>query len=82
MDCSLPGSSVHGTLQARILDWVAIPPPGDLLDTGIEPTSPAAPVLAGGFFTDEFTWKAWVTLGKTASFLREVTRISSKTDCQ
>ena len=25
MDCSPPGSSVHGLLQARILDWVAIP---------------------------------------------------------
>ena len=25
MDCSLPGSSVLGILQARILDWVAIP---------------------------------------------------------
>ena len=25
MDCSLPGSSVHGVLQARILEWVAIP---------------------------------------------------------
>ena len=25
MDCSPPGSSVHGTLQARILKWVAIP---------------------------------------------------------
>ena len=25
MDCSLPGSSVHGFLQARILEWVAIP---------------------------------------------------------
>ena len=25
MDCSPPGSSVHGTLQARILEWVAIP---------------------------------------------------------
>ena len=24
MDCSLPGSSVHGILQARILAWVAI----------------------------------------------------------
>ena len=24
MDCSLPGSSVHGILQARILEWVAI----------------------------------------------------------
>ena len=25
MDCSQPGSSVHGILQARILEWVAIP---------------------------------------------------------
>ena len=24
MNCSLPGSSVHGILQARILEWVAI----------------------------------------------------------
>ena len=24
MDCNLPGSSVHGVLQARILEWVAI----------------------------------------------------------
>ena len=25
VDCSLPGSSVHGILQTRILEWVAIP---------------------------------------------------------
>ena len=25
VDCSPPGSSVHGTLQARILEWVAMP---------------------------------------------------------
>ena len=25
MDSSLPGSSVHGILQARILEWIAIP---------------------------------------------------------
>ena len=25
IDCSLPGSSLHGTLQVRILEWVAIP---------------------------------------------------------
>ena len=24
MDCSLPGSSVHGIFQARVLEWVAI----------------------------------------------------------
>ena len=25
MDCNLPGSSIHGILQARILEWVAMP---------------------------------------------------------
>ena len=29
------------------------PPPGDLPDPGIEPTSPASPALAGGLFTSE-----------------------------
>ena len=24
MDCSLPGSSIHGICQARVLEWVAI----------------------------------------------------------
>ena len=32
MDCSLPGSSVHGIFQARILEWVAISYLGDLPD--------------------------------------------------
>ena len=27
MDCGLPGSSVYGILQARILEWIAIPFP-------------------------------------------------------
>ena len=48
MDRSPPGSSVPGILQARALERVAIPLPGDLLDPGIKPTSLA---LAGGFFT-------------------------------
>ena len=30
MDCRPPGSSVHGILQARILEWVVIPSAGDL----------------------------------------------------
>ena len=40
MDCSPPGSSVHGILQARILEWFAFPSPGDLPDPGIELRSP------------------------------------------
>ena len=37
MDCSPPGPSVHGILQARILEWVANPSPGYLPDPGIKP---------------------------------------------
>ena len=40
MDCNLPGSSVYGILQARILKWVAIPFSGDHLNPRIEPRSP------------------------------------------
>ena len=50
MDCSPLGSSVHGILQARILEWVAIPSPQDLPDPGIKTKSPA---LAGTFFATE-----------------------------
>ena len=41
MDFSPPGSSVHGILQARLLEWVAIPFSSDLGNPGIEPGSPA-----------------------------------------
>ena len=30
---------------------LSLPPPGDLPDPGIKPTSPASPALAGGFLT-------------------------------
>ena len=60
-DCSPPGSSDHGTSQARILEWVAISFSGwegvvvwSLPDPGIEPISPA---LASGFFTASATWE-------------------------
>ena len=41
MDNSPPGSSAHGIFQARILEWVAIPSPGDLPDRGNGLGSPA-----------------------------------------
>ena len=39
MDHSLPGSSVHGVLQARIWSGLSCPPLGDLPNSGIEPAS-------------------------------------------
>ena len=53
MDYSSPGSSVLGIFQARTLEWVAFPPPGDLPLPGIEPTSLVSPVLQADSFTGE-----------------------------
>ena len=48
---SLPGSSVHGLYQARILEWVAISFSRASSQPRVEPTSLACPALAGGSFT-------------------------------
>ena len=68
MDCSPPGSSVHGIFSARILEQVAI-----YSSRGIFPTQgsnlrpPAAPVLAGGFFTTEQPGKPRGVMSKPKS---------------
>ena len=46
MDCSLPDSSVPGILQARILEWVAIPFCRGSPNPGIKPWSPALQAVA------------------------------------
>ena len=57
MDCSPPGSSVRGILQARTLEWIACPPPGDP-NLGIKPAaSLMSPAKAGGLFTSSATWE-------------------------
>ena len=58
LDSSPPGFSVYGILQARILEWVACPPPGALPNPGIKPISLMSPKLAGRFFTTSTTWEA------------------------
>ena len=47
------GSSVHGIIQASVLQWVPFLLPGDLLDPGVEPLFPASPALEVRFFTTE-----------------------------
>ena len=42
MDCSPPGSSVHGIFQVRILEWVAVPFSRESSDQGIKPRSLAS----------------------------------------
>ena len=51
MDYSLPGSSVHGVFQARILEWVVVPFSRGSFLSRDQPVSPAFPALAGRFFS-------------------------------
>ena len=55
VDYSLPGSSIHGIPQAGILEWVAIPLPGDFPDPEIEPVSLMSPALTSGFLITSTT---------------------------
>ena len=58
MDCSLPGSSVHGICQVRILEWVVVPFSRDFANPRIKPTSSE---LAGGFFTTELLGRPMIS---------------------
>ena len=62
-DFSPPGSFVHGILQARILEWVALPPPEDLPYPAIELEFLVALALAGGFSATEPPGKPLQRLG-------------------
>ena len=62
VDLSPPGSSVHGILQARILEWVAVPSSRESL---------MSPALAGRFFTPSATWEAHVSFVYTYIFTHE-----------
>ena len=64
---SLPVSSVHGVLQARILEWVAPPSPGRWFSWGRDRTHVSC--VAGRFFT------VWTT--KKAPHYLKVTTVSS-----
>ena len=68
MDCSPPGTSVHGALQARTLEWVAIP----FSRESSQPRDQTwVSCIAGGFFT------IWVTR-EAQSFYKQKTEVRSK----
>ena len=72
IDCSPPGSSVHGISQASILEWVAVP--SSRGSSGIEPTSPAIGRWIFFFFFNHWIiWEASYIL----HFLKESLRIPS-----
>ena len=59
MDCSPPGSSVHGIFEAGILEWIAIFfLQGNLSDPGIEHISHMSPAVEGRFFPTSATREA------------------------
>ena len=59
MDCSPPVFSIHGILQAGILDWVS-PPPRVFLTQGSKPHLLCLPALKSRFFTSSAIWEALI----------------------
>ena len=63
LDSSPPSSSVHGILQARILEWVAMPCSRGSSQLGDQTCVLLSPALAGRFFTTSTAWEAQVCFG-------------------
>ena len=57
-DCSPPGSSVHGMLQARILEWVAMPSSRGASRPRDKLMSLMSPALQADSFPLKATWEA------------------------
>ena len=58
MDYSSPVSSVHGIIQARIVEWVVMPFSRGFFPTQGWKLNLLSPALADGFFTTSTTWEA------------------------
>ena len=69
MDCSSPGSSVHGIIQARVLEWVAISCSRILLNSGIEPNV---------FYTASRFFACWATGEASISLLFKIVQKKKK----
>ena len=88
-----PGTVAHqaplsmGFSRQECQSGLACPPPGGLLDPGIEATSPVSPALAGRFFTTESPGKPQVSFSTVFHFIKSSiqqiyrTRIVSQTLC-
>ena len=59
VDCSPPGFSAHGILQAKYWSRLPCPPPEALPHPRMEPWSLVSPALAGEFYTTSATQKPW-----------------------
>ena len=73
MDCSLPGSSVHGILQARILKGLPFPSLEDVPDPG---TEPGGPVLQADSLPTELLEWVDISFSRGSSRPRDQTHTS------
>ena len=82
MDCSLQSYSVHGILQARLLEWVVIPFSRGSARLRDQTLSLISLALAGRFFTTSAAWEAqdWriITLKCCDSFCHTAMQIRHK----
>ena len=81
VDCSLPGSFIHGILQARILEWVAIS-----FSTATQGFEPRSPALQADSLPSEPQGKLLCVgrckwLGSLNSFLSYASQLSGTTSC-
>ena len=67
MHHSLLGSSAHGIVQARILEWVAVPSSSGSSCSRIKFVSLMFPSLTSRFFTSSTTWEAHPKVQQTAN---------------
>ena len=77
-DYSLPGSSVHGILQASMMEWVTISffKGSTWPRESNKPMSLVSPALVGGFFTTSTTWNFYAHMWKLR--FREVKQLAQE----
>ena len=76
VDCSLPGSLVHGILQARILEWVAMPSSRRSSQPRDRTCGSPVSCIAGGFFTTSATWEATIYESKVYVTVEKLLNLS------
>ena len=70
VDDSLPGSSVHGILQARILEWVAMPYSKGSSQPRDQTQVSCISCIAGGFFIDKILGKPHFMFSSLSMLIR------------
>ena len=81
MDCSLPGSSVHGIFQERMLEWVTTPPSRGSSPPRDQTHFSCISCLAGGFFTANTPREALWILVIVVQSLKSCPALGDHMDC-